>query len=108
MQILVEVAGSILVPELLRVRHSMCGTPTLSDLGLREHVPVVVWAETGKSAVRRIPLKIAVDPWILLVIRIKLYSITTGYGVGVFNSRHANLSQSRGRTEQSNGKGENE
>jgi hypothetical protein len=71
-------------------------------------MPIVVWAEAGEPTVSRVPLEIAVDPWILLVIGIKLNTVPTGNGVGVFNPWHANLSLSRGRTEQSNGKGEDE
>jgi hypothetical protein len=71
-------------------------------------MPIVVRAEAGKPTVSRVPLKIAVDPWVLLVIGIKLYSVPTSNGVGVFNPWHANLSLSRGRTEQSHGKGEDE
>jgi hypothetical protein len=86
----------------------VCGTPTLRDLSLRENVPIVVGAKARESAVGWVALKVTVDPWILLVIGIKLHSITTGNGVGVLNSRHANLSLRRNSTEKGDGKGKDE
>jgi hypothetical protein len=83
--------------------------PSLERSGFeREDMPVVVWAKAGKTTVSGVTLEIAVDPRILLVIGIKLNSVPTRNGVGIFNSWHANLSLCRGRTEQSHGKGEDE
>lgn len=75
MQIAIEVAAPVFIPELLGIGHSMRKSPLSGNLSLCKDVSVVVRAEAGETTVGRHTLKVAMQPGILAIIRIKLSAI---------------------------------